>query len=358
MASFSTTPVMDEASLYGTYHTHEDVELPSLSETWLGGCMLNIGNSTAIPALFYKRGGLLHAYIPNSPLWFFYKQLRESASSLSEMERAVYGPWAVDVLDARAQHASIELAESIDMNGVDHKIRTVTRPLASVAHHMCSVTSDIHLAAFRFYQFAPRASTIGALKAGHVVFSTGLPSECGTATVLYDNFGLDSMKLLINSFFHTQNQRVDMPINLPLVTIELPKWPFPGMISVSDKWIVNTYTDSKIALDKTVPLSDGECDYIVLVHDTSTGAFRYALNSSLIKLDFHTVLQLLTRRPPRCIFATNSDGIILSFYTSMNTKGVKRLHMGDDFSSGRGTGDGRGDDRSTSLADQLRRAKY
>jgi len=115
----------------------------------------------------------------------------------------------------------------------------------------------------------------------------------------------------------------------------LPKWPFPEMSSVSEKWVVHPFIQKTIALDQRVPLPDGDSEYLVLVHDIVSGVFCYALDSSVNRLNFHEALRRLARTPPRHIIAADSDGTVLSFYTPVDARGVKRLGVGDDAAGGK-----------------------
>lgn len=330
LASFSANVIVDESPVAcsSTVHVRESGDGPLPNEPWIGGCMLEITEDTAIPVLFYRRDDVLHAYVPNAPLWYLYHQLSEASSSLSEMERAVYGSWSGDVLDARTRHAAFS-----DTKRLESRERRVVRPLASVAHHMCIAGTSDHGREFEYFVFAGLVSPSVVSKAGNVVFDTKLPTLNATPQDTPAGFGSESMMLLASAFRISVDR--DKLINYPCDKERaLPRWPFEGMVFSRHEWKRLANTDS----DHTAK------GMMVLVHDIRSNAFRYATCDGKI-LDLDSLLHLLMYNPPRYIIAMNGTGGDVFSYNELVSKGVKRERASDD---------GEGVSGGSSLASRLR----
>lgn len=352
-ASFSDNPIADECPI-PPLGVREGVAIPRMDEEWIGGCVLNIGDNVGIPVLFYHRDDVLNAFVPNAPLWLMYKQLGD-ARVLSKMERELYGTWGLKVVDARSIHADIP----VNLRR-ESRERTVIRPLASVAYHMSIATSDAQLEEFRPFHFLDPSTR---LKAGVVVFSSQqplppvqpLPAPTPLQFFTDGSFGYNSMLLLASSMVFPSEVRPS-PLTSPPPNLQLPRWPFANVDCTKYESIFDLRPIYEpLVLHPTPSIPGVERDYLVLVHDTRSRGFRYALDANGASLDFDMVLRTLAYSPPQYILATDSVGLVFSFDKNNTPSGNRRRRCPTDEVYDRARGDSfYVAESSISIGDRLR----
>lgn len=320
--SFSDDPIGEETPAPFGIRSHFQLE-----GVCVGGCMLNIGKGMVAPVLLIANGDLLHAEVPHAPSTFFYKQVEQASSEPSEMERLVHGPSLSDVLDARSKVKDIDPSERMGCFE-----RNVVRHLAPIAPYLAHPIGDAQRAELEYaikaskYDRAPRDRP---LTPGYVVFNTTLAHTSQTSrTSQTDPCNLDEAKVVnlhgMHLLMEAMLQQDLPPLNPPhYESTSVVKWPAMKALLTD---ALPTYTKRLVTHFGNTNLVDFEKGlnrdigrHLVLVHDTSTGAFRYAIEYGMEPHRRELGLDDLARhlkctmyRPPCYIICVQSNGCILS----------------------------------------------